>query len=318
MDLRQIQYFVALYEEKSITKAARRLHVVQPAVSMQIRRLEADYGVKLFDRTPQGVNPNTHARALYPLCRETLLNAERLRTMLRESSHRLSGELVVGVPPSLALGCLGQTLVEFHDQNPGLQLRVHEGYSANLLDWLIQGELDFAFVNFVDGERRLTYRHLVTEELVVVMGHDTPWKTDTISGADLAHFKMITASPRNSLRLIVEAHFAQAGIELNGAIEVDSLVAICNMVQQPHWASILPRSAVPTGGVPPAPRVLRLVDPKISRSLTVAHQPQHEPSAAGELLIEFVVRSLRHQMAGTGAMLDESVRRPASSAINAI
>ncbi len=54
MDLRQIQYFVALYEEKSITKAARRLHVVQPAVSMQICWLEADYGVKLFDRTPAG------------------------------------------------------------------------------------------------------------------------------------------------------------------------------------------------------------------------------------------------------------------------
>lgn len=298
MDLRQIQYFVALYEEKSITKAARRLHVVQPAVSMQIRRLEADYGVKLFDRTPHGVNPNAHARALYPLCRETLLNAERLRTMLRESSDQLAGELVVGVPPSLALGSLGRTLAEFHDQNPGLQLRVHEGYSANLLDWLIQGELDFAFVNFVDGERRLSYRHLATEELVVVIGHDTPWSGETISGTDLASFKMIAASPRNSLRMIIEAHFAQVGIELNGAIEVNSLVAICNMVQRPNWASILPRSAVPSGGIPAAPRVLRLVDPKITRSLTVAHQPQHEPSAAGELFIEFVSRSLRDQLAG--------------------
>src|ERR1700761_954477 len=123
MDLRQIQYFVALFEENSITKAAKRLHVVQPAVSIQIRRLETDYGVPLFSRTPHGVYPNATARALYPLCRETLRNVDRLRVMLRELSGQVVGELVVGVPPSLALGCLAQVLVDFHGENPGLQVR---------------------------------------------------------------------------------------------------------------------------------------------------------------------------------------------------
>lgn len=301
MDLRQIQYFVALFEEKSITKAAKRLHVVQPAVSMQIRRLESDYGVTLFERTPQGVLPNAHARALYPLCRDMLLNAERLRTLLRESALTPVGELVVGVPPSLALGGLGRTLVAFHHDNPGIQLRVQEGYSANLLDWLIQGELDFAIVNYVDGERRLAYRHLATEELVVVIGADTAWAGDTIRGADLADFKLIAASPRNSLRMMIEAGFAQAGIELAGAVEVDSLVAVCNMVQEPGWASILPHSAVPASGIPAPPRVLRLIEPTITRSLTVAYQPHREPSAASELLIERLVASLRARLQASGA-----------------
>ncbi|HEY4198940.1 MAG TPA: LysR family transcriptional regulator [Devosiaceae bacterium] len=298
MDLRQIQYFVALYEENSITKAARRLHVVQPAVSMQIRRLEADYGVTLFERTSHGVYPNTFARALYPLCLETLLNAERVRAMLREASGQYSGGLTVGVPPSLAVGCLAQILVSFHNTYPGLQVRVVEGYSANLLDWLIQGDVDFAVVNFVDGDQRLQYRKLVSEELVVVIGQQTDWPGSTIRGADLAAFKLVMPSPRHSVRTMAEAHFGQAGVSLDVVMEIDSLTAVCNVVQQPGWASILPFSAVPTG-VPGAPRILRLVDPSVTRSLTVACQPHRPPSPAGALFIEHLSTTLRTLLAAS-------------------
>ena len=68
MDLRQVRCFVALYEEGSITKAAKRLHIVQPAVSMQIRKLETYNGIVLFDRTANGAKPNAAAHRLYPLC----------------------------------------------------------------------------------------------------------------------------------------------------------------------------------------------------------------------------------------------------------
>lgn len=296
MDLRQIQYFVTLFEENSITKAAKRLHVVQPAVSMQIRRLETDYGVTLFDRTPQGVYPNAYARALYPLCRETLLNAERVKGMLRDSCGKLVGDLIVGVPPSLALGGLDKIIVAFHGENPGIRLRVQEGYSANLLDWLIQGELDFAVVNFVDGERRLRYSHLAAEELYVVIGQNTPWPSGTIHGSDLSDFKLILPSPRNSLRMMIEAQTSQAGIDLTPAVEVDSLVAVCNMVQHEGWASILPFSAIPAGSIPEVPRALRLVDPVITRSLTVAYQPQREPSPAAQVFIDHLSLSMRNRM----------------------
>jgi DNA-binding transcriptional LysR family regulator len=299
MDLRQIQYFVALFEENSITKAAKRLHVVQPAVSMQIRRLETDYGVTLFDRTPQGVYPNAMARALYPLCREALLNADRIRVMLRESSGQFVGELVVGVPPSLALGCLAPILVAFHEDNPGLQIRVREGYSANLLEWLIQGEVDFAMVNFVDGEKRLQYHNVITEELVAVIGKDSEWPGDTIRGADLSGFKLVMPSPRNSLRMMIDTHFSQAGVELNIAMEIDSLTAACNVVQHPGWATILPFSAVPTGRYLDPPRILRLIDPSVTRNLTIAYQPQREPSAAAQLLINHLSASLRTLLAAS-------------------
>ena len=114
MDLRQIQYFVALYEEKSITKAARRLHVVQPAVSMQIRRIEADYGVTLFERTTSGVYPNQAANTVYPMCLEVLANVEKLRRTLRHGSGKIDGTINVGVPPSIAHGILAGEIGRAH------------------------------------------------------------------------------------------------------------------------------------------------------------------------------------------------------------
>src|SRR5688500_532234 len=168
MDLRQMQYLVALVEEESITRAARRLHVVQPAVSMQIRRLEADYGVTLFERTPQGVYPNAIARQVYPLCIAILNQTDALRRVLREASGRLVGRLAVGIPPSVAQGVLARALLRFREQSPDVQLVVQEGYSASLVDWLVNGDLDFAVLSMIDGEKRLRYQPLATEELMVV------------------------------------------------------------------------------------------------------------------------------------------------------
>ncbi len=123
---------------------------------------------------------------------------------------------------------------------------------------------------------------------------------------------MITASPRNSLRLIVEAHFAQAGIELNGAIEVDS--ARRNLQHGAATALGLDPAAL-RGADRRRPAGAACAAPGRSEDLpqvpTVAHQPQHEPSAAGELLIEFVVRSLRSSDGGTGAMLERECSPPA-------
>jgi LysR family transcriptional regulator, nitrogen assimilation regulatory protein len=292
MDLRQIQYFMALYEEESITKAAKRLHVVQPAVSMQLRRLESDYGVILFDRTPQGISPNAIAREMYPLCREALQNAGRLRDLLRAASGKLVEDLSIGVPPTLASGVLGPLLVAFHEKNPCVRLRIREGYSANMLEWLIQGDLDLAFVIMADVDRRLHYRTLATEDLVVAIGRDTVWEPEEIEGSDLAAFKLIVPSARNSVRVMIEASFTQAGLTLHPAMEVDSLVTIFSMLRAPNWASVLPRSAVVGEGQRKHLRAVRLVKPSVQRSLTVASQSHRALSPAARLFIDQLEASL--------------------------
>jgi DNA-binding transcriptional LysR family regulator len=229
---------------------------------------------------------------MYPLCREALQNAENLRNILRNASGKLTGELSVGIPPTLASERLARILAEFSERNPGIQLRVQEGYSASMLDWLIQGELDLAIVIVADGERRLRYQTFASEDLVVAVGPETPWDRDEVEAVELADFKLIVPSSRNSVRVILETQLNRAGLSLRPAMEVDSLVTVFNMLRFPKWASILPRSAVEGEGRHSGLRALRLVKPSMRRSLHVAYQPQRELSPAARLLIDQLAAGL--------------------------
>jgi LysR family nitrogen assimilation transcriptional regulator len=279
MDLRQIQYFVALYEEKSITKAARRLHVVQPAVSMQIRRIEADYGVTLFERTTSGVYPNQAANTVYPMCLEVLANVEKLRRTLRHGSGKIDGTLNVGVPPSIAHGILAGVLMDFQQRYPDVQIAVSEGYSAHLVDWLLQGDLDFAVLGEFEDDRRLHCEPLAIEELRVLTSTATPVTGDSITGRELQKLKLILPSTKNLIRILIDAEFERAGLTLAPSMEVDSLATVFAAARQPGWASILPAAAISDADLDRGMRSLALVEPAIRRTL-VASFPTLKPSSA--------------------------------------
>lgn len=279
MDLRQIQYFVALYEEKSITKSARRLHVVQPAVSMQIRRIEVEYGVSLFERTSSGVFPNDTAAAIYPVCLEILGRVEQVRHMLRDGSGKLSGTLAVGVPPSIAHGILADLLLAFGERHPGVRLAIHEGYSAHLVDWLLQGDLDFAILSEYEEDKRLRGQPIAAEDLRVLTSTKTEIEGETITGKQLLDFKLIVPSAKNLIRILIEAEFDRVGLDVVPAMEVDSLATVFATLHQPGWATILPASAISARVTESGLCSLALIEPTIRRTL-VATFPALKPSTS--------------------------------------
>ncbi len=146
MDFKQMRYFVALYEERNMTRAARRVHVVQAAVSQQIRRLEASFGLELFERTVSGVVPNAIAHRLYPLCLQALNAADEVRVALSESSGQIAGKVTFGIISALPPMILPRVLIEFRDQYPDVEMAVRDGYSQHLLEGVVQGDVDFAIV----------------------------------------------------------------------------------------------------------------------------------------------------------------------------
>lgn len=271
MDLRQIRNFVALCEEKSITKAARRLHVVQPAVSMQIKRIEIEHGVSLFERTSSGVYPNSTAQAIYPYCLEILSAVEKVGQMLRDSSGTLSGTLVFGVPPSIAHGILADLLFEFQTLHPSVRLSANEGYSAHLIDWLLQGDLDFAILSERENDPRLHCEPIVTEELLVLCHVDTPIVNNRILGKELAQLKLVIPSAKNLIRILIDTAFEQQNIRLEPKMEMDSLAAVVAAVRHPGWASILPACAILQDNLANDLRSVVLEEPNIHRTLFVAY-----------------------------------------------
>jgi len=102
MDLRQISYFVALFEEGSVTRAARRVNVVQPALSMQIAKLERELEQKLFERLPKTMAPTAAGRTLYRLAQPILRDLAQARAHMKQLCSTISGRVTIGVLSSLA------------------------------------------------------------------------------------------------------------------------------------------------------------------------------------------------------------------------
>jgi DNA-binding transcriptional LysR family regulator len=301
MDLRQIQYFTALYEERSITRAAKRLHVVQPAVSMQIRKLEMDYGVQLFDRTAQGVMPNALAEQLYPLCQKVLGDLSAARRFLKEAKGKVTGSLSLGVPPSVAQGCLADVVAEFHALYPEVRLAIYEGYTGHLVEWLTDGLLELAILHAAESDKRLQLAPLLTEDLVAVMSVESAGERSEIAGAALGGLQLALPSGQNMTRLLMEASFAREGLALEPAVELDSLAAVLNLVRHPGWASLLPSSAVGPRVLGEDLRRLRLVEPSISRTLVVATLLGTETSHAAQLFVGQLDLALKLNAAGSAA-----------------
>ena len=144
MDLRQISYFAALFEEGSVTRAAQRVHVVQPALSMQIAKLERELDQKLFERTPKAMAPTAAARTLYRLVQPILRDLALAREQMARLSTAISGRVTIGVLSSLASSVVPNVLSRFAIAYPDVEVSMADGYSTTFIDWVNSGKLDLA------------------------------------------------------------------------------------------------------------------------------------------------------------------------------
>src|SRR3954451_13496404 len=143
MELRQLAYVVAVAEEGSFTRAAEREHVAQPAVSAQVRRLEAELGQPLFARGPGPVTLTAAGEAVLPFARAALASAAGVRTAVDELAGLLRGRVAVGIVPSIEHRLAG-VLAAFHAAHPGVEITLAEDTSDALIDGVRTGRLDFA------------------------------------------------------------------------------------------------------------------------------------------------------------------------------
>jgi DNA-binding transcriptional LysR family regulator len=292
LDLRQIRYFIALFEEESITRAAERLHVVQPAVSMQIRKLEAEYGLVLFDRTSQGVLPNDTAREFYRICTRIMGDVEVAHHFLIGAKGRVFGDIAVGIPPTLSLGLMARIVKRHCERFPEVKLRIIEGYSSNILDWLESGEIDVGIITGELGEAKFSCLPLIDEELVAVVSENSAIKDTSMTGARFAQLDLVLPSSPNLLRRLIDKSFADAGIELTPRLEIDSLTTVLELLRSDNYATMLPGNSVVDVLSRFNLRALRVNEPTTKRSLTAAHNAQKLLSRATETFIDLLREEL--------------------------
>ncbi len=155
-DLRQLRYFVAVAEELSFTRAARRLNLSQPPLSQQVRALEDDLQVRLLDRTRRRVSLTEPGRLFLGEARKILAQAEAARLVATGAAAGYSGRLRLAYPSSLSFHpALPKSLLRFSKAAPGVQLELSEMYTEEQYDALLAGRIDAGFVRALPKSRQL-------------------------------------------------------------------------------------------------------------------------------------------------------------------
>jgi LysR family transcriptional regulator, nitrogen assimilation regulatory protein len=164
MDLKQMQYFLCVAQERNLTRAARRLNIVQPALSMQSAKLEKSLGKQLFYRMAQGMSLTPAGEVLAHLIDPIVKDVDRARDAMAQLDGKVSGRVNIGMIRSAAQSTLPISTAKIAVQYPEIRLLVCEGYTDTTPDWVLAGQLDIAIVNAPGRETALAARHILDEE----------------------------------------------------------------------------------------------------------------------------------------------------------
>ncbi len=286
-----------------MTKAARRLGIVQPALSNQITRLETQFKATLFERTSRGVQPTAVARSFYRQCLQILESVEGAEHYLRESSGKVGGSLTIGVMPSLANSVIAGVIQQYHERHPDVRLHVLEGYSGTLMEWLATGALDFAITNRESALSNITTVPLVQDSLVLVTNLQMLRKVSgEFPASKLVDLKLVLPSRRQGMRLLLDAMLMNVGIQLEPQVELDSMAATLELIRHGDWATVLPSTAAKRAIDAKHVRSFKLIEPEFNREMVVAYHSQRPPRAPGQYMIELLKQHLDELLSETPAL----------------
>jgi DNA-binding transcriptional LysR family regulator len=284
--LREIRLFVAVYEEQSFTAAAVREHATQSGVSQHIKNLEDRLGVQLLDRQ-KGVRPTPAGSAYYLRCLEVLKAHALARRTLDEFSAGLSGEVVVGLMPTMTRSIVAPAVQAFGARHPNVHVRIVEAYSAVLTNALRAGELDFAIVPRPGGGGagiRATLFAQTPEFLVSAPGgplvHGAPVRL-----ADLQGLRLVVPGTANARRPLLEQYFASHGVAVAARLEFDTMLGTLDLVARSDWRAVLPGVFVSRDVASGAFTLNPLANPPLLLDLVLI-EPERQPlsAAAGAFL----------------------------------
>jgi DNA-binding transcriptional LysR family regulator len=246
MEIRQLRAFVAIAETGTFTAAAQRVHVTQAAISMQIRQLENELGVKLFLRAPRRVLLTEAGEQLLQRARHILRDHDAAVDEVAELAGTQRGRLRIGsASAGVTTDVLPKLFKEVRKQHAGAQLSLVSGTSDSLVNQLLNGELDLAFVSLPVEARGIHTERLSQDQLVAIASpRHSLAKQKTVSAYTLAGEKLILGERGGNTRRLIDRFFAQAGVTLHVSMELSRQAAIRRMVEENMGVGIVPLQSV--------------------------------------------------------------------------
>ncbi len=290
MDLKGIRYFVQIAELGSMTRAAQHLHVAQPALSRHIHVLEEELGVSLLVRLPRGVRLTTSGRQFLDHCRRVLRELDRAQDALRPGSEFAQGQVILGVSPTTGPLLLPGLILRMRRQCPQIGLRVVEGFSDQLHDWLQTGRADVAILTNPVAARTVKVTPLISEPIVIFESTKAGTGPRFYRASELASTPVITTS---AIRIIADEQLQRYRARVHLESEIDAVEAIRRLVLNGISRALMPVSTFHDDLDQQRLAVSPIADANIHRILTLGQPAERQPSAAIEEVAQIVTAEVR-------------------------
>jgi DNA-binding transcriptional LysR family regulator len=279
MELSQLRTLIHVAELGSLSKAADRLRIAQPALSRQVRMLEQELGFALFIRHGRGMVLSEQGRGVVAHAVRVLAEIEEIRATATPTDAPLTGEVAIGLPPTVADIISVPLASAFGRSHPKARLRLVSAFTGHLLDWLHRGEIDVAVLYDPRNARSLRSRPLLLENLFLIGPPEAGFSTvAAVPFQSLAGKRLLLPSVKHGLRTIVERCAEETGVALDIGIEADSYAVLKDLVRHGHGWTILPLAPIHADVAAKVLTAAPLIDPVPVRRLVLAY-PSDRPAS---------------------------------------
>jgi len=284
MNTASLQAFVTVMQTGSVSRAAEKLFLTQPAVSKRLRILEEEFGVSLFTPIGRGIQPTQAAQDLLPRAKRWLLDYEEIKHALSHAQDLVAGLLRIGTSHHIGLHHLPPALKSFVQAHPEVQLDVHFVDSEQAHQAVLSGELELAFLTLPPAfDARLSYHEIWNDPLVFVVAPFHPLvkksKDSPLTLSDLTQYAAILPAANTYTSQITLAAFHQAGLSLKTSMSTNPLDSIRMLVSIGLGWSVLPKTLVDDDLC-----VLEIDNVILQRTLGMVWHPQRTLSKAARTL----------------------------------
>ncbi|MBL7494577.1 LysR family transcriptional regulator [Frankia sp. AgB1.9] len=301
MDTHRLRYFLRIADEGSINRAASVLGVAQPALSRQVRILEEDLGVTLFRRTARGVQLTEEGERLRAMTAAPLRQLELAMQYAGSPLARVERGLHVGLPPAVARVFAGPLLGNLGAAFPKVSFQVTVAGVDEIVEGMLQGAIDIGII-VPTSDRRLFYRDLLTEDLVLVGGAAADLQPDrAVPFTRLADLPLILPATRTGIRTDLENAALRLEMRLNSKFSTDSLQVTEDLIRTGHGYGVLPLSAVGAEIKAGALRYAPISGPALTQELGSAASSQLELPRGFAIRIGEIIRAEAERQVQSGA-----------------
>jgi LysR family transcriptional regulator, nitrogen assimilation regulatory protein len=290
-DLHKWRAFLAIGELGSLTRAALYLDSNQSLLSRQLNALERECGARLFTRTGRGVALSEFGQRIFPQVKALLHDAEQLEDEIRGSAREPTGRVTLGVLPSIGNPLVGRLFAELRAHYPAVSLKVLEGSSGQVEEWLADARVDIAILYRYASSLPEQEQALATVDSCLIGRHgDALTRAGEVAFDSLHELPFILPSAPNGLRTALDAVARSRHLTLSPAIEADSLPLQKLLVADEGLYTVLPLHAVWQEVADGRLQAAKIVDPPFQRTVSMVMSKSKGPARAVSAVAHEIVK----------------------------